>query len=98
MQSPLGLTRLSVIAVQPILAMKHSILFTALGLVALGAAAQEVGTVISSTPIVQQVAVPRQVCNNAVYPAQPTTGAGGVIGALTGAGIGNAIGHGMGHS
>ena len=26
--------------------------------------AQEVGKVISSTPIIQQVAVPRQVCNN----------------------------------
>src|SRR4051812_30538529 len=78
--------------------MKHTILFTALGLVAFGAAAQEVGNVISSSPIVQQVAVPRQVCNNVVYPGQPTTGAGSAIGALTGAGIGNTIGHGTGHA
>ena len=45
--------------------MKKSILLAALGVAAFGAVrAQEVGSVISSTPVIQQVAVPRQVCSN----------------------------------
>lgn len=77
--------------------MKQTILFVALGAVAFGAAAQEVGHVISSTPVVQQVAVPRQVCNN--VPVQPqTSGGGGLLGALAGGALGTQIGGGLGRA
>jgi uncharacterized protein YcfJ len=77
--------------------MKQTILFAALGLVAAGAGAQEVGRVISSTPVIQQVAVPRTYCNQPVYQGEPqTSGAGGLMGAIAGAGIGSQIGHGGG--
>jgi uncharacterized protein YcfJ len=80
--------------------MKQTILFSALGLLAFGAAAQEVGQVISSTPVVQQVAVPRQYCNQGapMVTQAPTSGAGGVIGALIGGGLGSAVGAGAGHA
>ena len=74
--------------------MKKSALSLALGLVALGAGAQEVGNVISSVPVVQQVAVPRQVCSQPmVVQPQQTSGGGGLLGAL----IGGAAGAGGGH-
>jgi uncharacterized protein YcfJ len=61
------------------------------------AMAQEVGRVISSTPVVQQIAVPRQVCSNeAVAVQQPKSGAGAVMGALAGGAAGNAVGSGGG--
>lgn len=77
--------------------MKQSLVFAALGLTAFGVAAQEVGNVVSRTPIVQQVAVPRQVCHNQpmVVQNQPT-GAGSIIGAIAGAAIGSQIGGGSG--
>ncbi|HEX2546210.1 MAG TPA: glycine zipper 2TM domain-containing protein [Ramlibacter sp.] len=77
--------------------MKHSILFATLGLVGFSAAAQEVGQVLSSTPVIQQVAVPRQVCTQgyATAPAQ-TSGAGGLMGAIAGGALGSTIGHGSG--
>lgn len=78
--------------------MKKSVLCLALGLAALGAGAQEVGTVISSTPVVQQVAVPRQVCSQPVAVAPPTSGAGTVLGGLVGAGVGSQIGGGHGRT
>ena len=78
--------------------MKQTVLFAALGLAAFGAAAQEFGNVISSTPVIQQVAVPRTVCQP-VGPSQvTTTGGGAVVGGLTGAGIGSMIGHGSGNT
>lgn len=59
--------------------------------------AQEVGRVISSTPIVQQVGVPRNVCSTEqVAVQQPKSGAGAVIGAIAGGAMGNAIGGGGG--
>jgi uncharacterized protein YcfJ len=77
--------------------MKPSVLFAALGLVAFGASAQEVGHVISSVPVVQQVAVPRQVCGPSYVQAQPqTSGGGGLLGGLAGAGLGSTIGQGNG--
>jgi uncharacterized protein YcfJ len=77
--------------------MKQTLLFTVLGVAALGAGAQEVGRVISSTPIIQQVAVPRTYCNQPSYGApQPTSGAGGLMGAIAGGAIGSTIGHGTG--
>ncbi|MBI5276611.1 MAG: glycine zipper 2TM domain-containing protein [Burkholderiales bacterium] len=69
-----------------------------LALVAAGALAQETGRVISSVPVIQQVAVQRQVCSNQVVPAaQPqTSGLGGLFGAIAGAAIGSQIGSGSG--
>jgi len=59
------------------------------------------GRVISSTPIIQQVAVPRQVCSQqpmVVQGARSTSGAGSVIGAIAGGLLGNTIGHGGGRA
>jgi len=73
-------------------------LAVALGCIQAPAAnAQEVGRVISSTPIIQQVAVPRQVCtqNQVVTPGQKS-GAGAAMGAIAGGAIGNSIGQGFG--
>lgn len=77
--------------------MKKTLLLAALGLAAAGAGAQEVGRVISSTPVIQQVAVPRTYCNQPSYVAPPpTTGAGGLMGAIAGGAIGSTIGGGTG--
>lgn len=62
-------------------------------------AAQEVGRVISSTPVMQQVAVPRTVCSNeAVVVSNQRSGAGAAIGALAGGALGNAVGRGSGRA
>ncbi len=63
------------------------------------AQAQEVGNVISRTPVYQQVAVPRQVCTQTQVnvPGQ-TSGAGAAMGAIAGGAIGNAIGKGEGRA
>ena len=55
--------------------------------------AQEVGRVISSTPIIQQVAVPRQVCSQQQVTVQKNkSGAGAAMGAIAGGTIGHALG------
>jgi uncharacterized protein YcfJ len=55
--------------------------------------AQEVGRVISSVPIIQQVAVPRQVCTQQQVTSQPSkSGAGALMGAIAGGTVGHAIG------
>lgn len=79
--------------------MKKTLLVVALGLAAGAAMAQESGRVISSVPVIQQVAVPRQVCNQAqvIQPAAPS-GGGAAIGAVVGGLLGNTIGHGMGRA
>jgi uncharacterized protein YcfJ len=78
--------------------MKQTLLFTVLGLAAAGASAQEVGRVISTNPVIQQVAVPRTFCNqSAPVLVQPqTSGGGGLLGAIAGAAIGSTIGGGSG--
>lgn len=65
----------------------------------LAAGAQEVGQVLSRSPVYQQVLVPRQTCTQ-VPVAQPTpsTGAGAVMGAIAGGAIGHAIGDGSGRA
>ena len=65
-----------------------------MGLAALASGwAQDVGRVLSSTPVVQQVAVPRQVCSNEQISYQgPKSGAGAVLGAIAGGAMGNAVG------
>ena len=71
-----------------------------LAIVACGAAySQHVGRVLSSQPILQQVAIPRQVCSTQqmeVY--QNKSGAGAVMGALAGGATGNAVGRGAGNA
>ena len=73
-------------------------LLTALGL-SFSAQAQEVGNVLSRTPVYQQVSVPRQVCTQTQVsvPGQ-TTGAGALMGAVAGGAIGNAVGKGEGRA
>ena len=80
--------------------MKKSLLLSAVGLAAVfGASAQEVGRVISSVPVIQQVAVPRQICNyQPVAVQQPNSGAGSLMGAIAGGAMGNAIGDGGGRA
>ena len=65
-----------------------------MGLAALASGwAQDVGRVLSSTPVVQQVTVPRQVCSNEQISYQgPKSGAGAVLGAIAGGAVGNAVG------
>lgn len=62
-------------------------------------AQDERGRVLSSTPVIQQVAVPQEVCQNVTVrePAR-TTGAGAVMGAIAGGAMGNAIGSGNGRA
>ncbi len=75
-----------------------------MGLAALAAAgqasAQEQGRVISSTPVVQQVAVPRQVCTNEQITSsvQQKSGAGALMGGIAGGAMGNAVGNGSGRA
>jgi len=66
---------------------------------AVTAQAQEFGRVISSTPMIQQVAVPRQVCSNQqVVQQQQKSGAGALMGAIAGGAVGNAMGKGSGNA
>ncbi len=59
--------------------------------------AQEVGRVISSTPVVQQVGQPRTVCTTEQVEVQvPKSGAGALMGAIAGGAMGNAVGGGGG--
>lgn len=77
-----------------------SAIAAAAGLVCLPASATDIlARVISSTPVVQQVAVPRQVCNNeAIVTQAPKSGAGALMGALAGGAAGNALGNGGGRA
>ena len=60
---------------------------------------QEMGRVISSTPVVSQVGVPRQVCSNESVPVQSQkSGAGAIMGGLAGGALGNAVGGGSGRA
>jgi len=85
--------------------MNKAILVSAMGLAGLASAtvawADEVGRVISSTPVVQQVPVSRQVCNQQVMQVQqpaPTSGGGAVLGAIVGGLLGNTVGGGFGRA
>jgi uncharacterized protein YcfJ len=61
--------------------------------------AQEVGRVISSTPVIQQIGVPRQVCTTQqVTSPGSKSGAGAAMGAIAGGAIGNNIGDGAGRA
>jgi uncharacterized protein YcfJ len=55
--------------------------------------------VISTTPVIQQVAVPRQICTTAAVVSEaPNSGAGAVMGAIAGGAMGNAVGNGSGRA
>lgn len=59
--------------------------------------APEYARVISSIPVIQQVAVPQQVCSTRpVAVEQPRSGAGALLGAVAGGAVGNQIGEGSG--
>ena len=75
-------------------------LATAGALFGVSAQAQDIlARVISTTPVIQQVAVPRQVCNTAaVVTETPNSGAGAVIGAIACGAMGNAVGNGSGRA
>jgi uncharacterized protein YcfJ len=62
--------------------------------------AQEQGRVISTTPVIQQVAVPRQVCSNeqVISQSQQKSGAGALMGGIAGGAMGNAVGNGSGRA
>lgn len=61
--------------------------------------AEELGRVISSTPVMQQVAVPQQVCGTEqIIVNQPSSGAGALIGGIAGGAMGNAVGAGAGRA
>ena len=78
---------------------KQHLIFCALALAALSVSAQEVAAVVSSVPILQQVAVPQQVCQEqAVAAPQSTTGAGGLVGAVAGGILGHQVGRGNGRT
>jgi len=63
------------------------------------ALATEYGTVISSTPVSAQIAVPQQQCNDEQQFVQtPNTGAGALFGAIVGGAIGNSVGAGFGRA
>jgi uncharacterized protein YcfJ len=64
------------------------------------AQAVDIARVISATPVIQQVAVPRQVCTDQqVAVQQPKSGAGAVVGAIVGGALGSAAGgHGAGRA
>ena len=81
--------------------MKQAVLFSAMGILAsvsTVASAEELGRVISTTPVIQQVAVPRQVCSQPVAVQQPSSGGGALLGAIVGGLVGNTMGHGMGRA
>lgn len=73
----------------------------AITLMGMGAAQaqDERGRVISSTPVIQQVAVPQEVCENVtVREPSRTSGAGALMGGIAGGAMGNAIGGGTGRA
>ena len=79
--------------------MKKTVFLLALAGTAGLSAAQEMGRVISSIPVVNQVGVPRQVCTTEAVPVQSQkSGAGAVIGGIAGGAMGNAIGGGSGRA
>ena len=69
-------------------------------LLAFNASAQDIlARVVSSTPVVQQIAVPRQVCNTQQVAVETQkSGGGALLGAVAGGAVGNAVGNGSGRA
>ncbi len=79
--------------------MKKIYVLGALTLVSGLSFAQETGRVLSATPLIQQVSVPRQVCNTQQVAVEPQrSGAGALMGGIAGGAVGNAIGGGNGRA
>ena len=79
--------------------MKSSLMLMVASLTGGLCAAQELGRVISSTPVVQQVTVPRQICSNeSIIVPEQKSGGGAALGAIAGGAIGNAVGQGSGRA
>lgn len=79
--------------------MKKLLLLTGASLLSATVLAQELGTVISATPVMQQVTVPRLVCQDQQVAVAPQrSGAGAVVGAIAGGLIGSAFGGGSGQA
>jgi uncharacterized protein YcfJ len=77
--------------------MKKIICLLAIATLGMTAGAQEVGKVLSSVQVIQQVAVPRQVCTTEQVAVQPSkSGAGAAMGAIAGGAVGNSMGGGSG--
>ena len=80
----------------------HQLAALSLGVVGFAAAMpvlaqQEVARVLSSTPVMSQVAVPRQVCSNQQVTTQgQKSGGGAILGAIAGGAIGSNLGGGDG--
>ena len=80
-------------------AMRKLVLVPALAAAAGTGFAQEFGRVLSSSPITQQIGVPRQICSTEqVLVAQPKSGAGAALGAIAGGALANAAAHGAGQA
>lgn len=78
--------------------MKKIVLPSMLSVAAGLCAAQEMGRVISSTPV-QQAGIPRQVCTTQpVVTSASRSGAGALMGAIAGGAMGNAVGDGGGRA
>ena len=81
--------------------MKYRIPFVIAGLAAACGAAQaaEFGQLVSSTPVLMQVAVPQQQCyDQPAQVQQAPSGAGALIGALVGGAVGSNLGSGFGRA
>jgi uncharacterized protein YcfJ len=81
--------------------MKVKLPLVAVGLAAAcsAALATEYGTVISSTAVTAQAAMPQQQCTDGQALVQPrTSGGGALLGALVGGVVGNNLGAGMGRA
>lgn len=84
--------------------LKRSLIPALVGIASLAGATaaqaqDERGRVISSTPVIQQVSVPREVCQN-VQVREPArgSGAGALMGGIAGGAMGNAVGKGNGRA
>ena len=76
---------------------KLLVLTAAMASCGLSFAQQEWARVVSTTPVIQQVTVPRQVCNTEqAVVQQQKSGAGALMGAIAGGAMGNAVGGGSG--
>ena len=101
---PLKTNEFQLTFVQNVSTMKKPIFLSALtvtSLLALNASAADIlARVITSTPVVQQFAVPRQVCTTQqqVITETQKSGGGALLGAVAGGAVGNAIGNGSGRA
>jgi len=79
--------------------MKYVISGCVLALSAVCAQAADYGRVISSVPVIEQVATPHRTCwEEDVVVRQPSSGGGAILGGIFGALVGNSFGRGSGNA